>query len=176
MDPTDDLARITAPLKTIGKRLVIDSYHVAPFQFNTKTYTTQNYISPPIAKIFGRLAESGISGRWELLEIMRTKLRSMDIFREEGKSFSKFSFDFRESNVQMYNSNGGEAFPALFYVFGLCATVIAVAGVALLVECRNMIKRAVLASRKAFKRCLANLAGYLTRSKVNVLKGGQMVH
>lgn len=166
LDDTDDLVRFTASLKTIGKRLVIDSLQDLPFQFNSVTYTTQNYISPSISQVILKLTESRIYERWELLKLMRDQLVYMDNFGEglSKKLILKFSSDFGESNVQMYNSEG-EAFPALFYVFGLCATVIAMAVLSLLVECRFAINR-FLEIGRLFMRHLGSYMGYLARCAV----------
>lgn len=166
VDQASDLVTFTALIKTLGKRLVIDNLQNAPFQFNTFTDSSHNYISTTIATVFARLMGSGIYGRWELLETMRIKLLFVHELGEgfSRKLFLKFTSNFRESNVQMYNSEG-EAFPALFYVFGLCATVIAVAVVSLLVECKLVIMR-VLAIARVFIRRLGDYVGYLARCSV----------
>ncbi|OXA38297.1 hypothetical protein Fcan01_26980 [Folsomia candida] len=144
-----------------------------PFEFYGLTLDDQqNHVSPKIYKCLVRLGESGISGRWGALESMMVQLRFMAYFGPELKSklFRKFSSNLKEGNVQVSNSHEG-AFPALFYFLGLCATVIAMAVVALLVECKLVIKRG-LASVLAFMRFLGDYAGYFSvRVKIVVKRG-----
>lgn len=77
------------------------------------------------------------------------------------KLFLQFTSNFKEPAVQISNSQE-EAFPALFYVLGFCATIIAVAIITLLGEC----KFAILETTRLFIQNLGDYVGYLARCMV----------
>ncbi|OXA48972.1 hypothetical protein Fcan01_16337 [Folsomia candida] len=147
MDVLQDLELYILSLRTVGTRLVIQNNADASIRCSILYAGGRNCIAPKIQAFLRHLAETGILGRFKLLEQANRKMHFIKQFGTEiySKFVAKLNSNFKEVKVFHESWNGNEveeSVGALWHVLALCSVMVAFASVILIWEliCKRICK------------------------------------